>query len=294
MLIKILFAIPLIAAIALAGVFYNDYQNKSSEADTLAQKVQAERALEQSLTQQTRTLTSQLDELNLTVQRLQADVDNVAVNVPERMNSNDILEKVLDLGETHQVTVIPLNSRDWSSTKLGQNEYQIFHMSLSLKGEQEAIVNFLAEMQSELYPTLVLEDVSLTRQIAPVVVTPTPITTPTELEVETLEAEDVRDVSAILCGDLVGLDTRGVFYVSFEWGETTNYTESTTPDVVYHTGKFSYLLTGLSPETHYHYRAVVKGLETKYGVDKTFKTLAGYVPPVPIINAEVNLAIYAR
>ena len=58
MLIKILIAIPLIAAIALAGLFYNDYQNKSSEADTLAQKVQADRALEQSLTQNTRTLVS--------------------------------------------------------------------------------------------------------------------------------------------------------------------------------------------------------------------------------------------
>ena len=142
------------------------------------------------------------------------------------MNSNDILEKILNLGETHQVTVIPLSSRDWSSTKLGQNEYQIFRMNLSLEGEQGSIVNFLAEMQSELYPTLVLEDVSLT---AHVIVTPTPVATPTELKVETLEAEDVRDVSAVLCGDLLGLDTRGVFYVSFEWGKTIDYGESTTP-----------------------------------------------------------------
>jgi Tfp pilus assembly protein PilO len=294
MLLKILLAIPIIAAIALAGIFYNGYQDVSKEAETLEKKVQADRTLEQTLSQKARDLAGQIDALNLNVRQLQASLDEASLAVPEKMNSNDILEKILKLGREYLVSVIPLNSRDWSTAKIGQHDYQVFRMDLSLEGTQEDIVDFLKEMQSELYPTLVVEDVSLSKSVAPVTTTPVPSATPTTLRVETLPATDVRDVSAVLNGNLLGLDTHGVFYVNFEYGETDNYTGSTVFDAVYHPGKFSYTLTGLAPETLYHFRATVQGNEKIYGADLTFKTLAAWVPPVPLINASVSLAIYAR
>jgi Tfp pilus assembly protein PilO len=294
MVLKFLLAIPIIAAVVAAGFFYSDYQTKTDEADTLENKLQTDLKLEQSVIDQHQILIDELSSIEKDIQDMQAEIEEAAVAIPEKMNSNDILEEVLDLGKDHMVSVLPLNSQDWSDSKIGQHTYHVFRMNLSLEGSQENIVEFLREMQSSLYPPMVLEDVSLSREMAVEVITPTPVVTPTELVVKTVGATNITDVSAVLNGELLEVDTHGVFYVAFDYGETDNYTDSTVFDTVYRPGDFFFELTGLSPETTYHFRATVQGNDKIYGADMTFRTLAVYTPPVPSINAWVSLAIYAR
>ncbi len=65
----------------------------------------------------------------------------------------------------------------------------------------------------------------------------------------------------------------------FEWGETDVYGE-TTPTERKETGdEFPQVITGLLPDTLYHFRAVATGFGTSYGVDRTFTTAAVAILP---------------
>jgi len=60
----------------------------------------------------------------------------------------------------------------------------------------------------------------------------------------------------------------------FEWGETALYGE-TTPTEKKETGEgFSQVITGLLPNTTYHFRSLATGFGTSHGADRTFVTAA--------------------
>ncbi len=66
--------------------------------------------------------------------------------------------------------------------------------------------------------------------------------------------------------------------VSFEWGPTTDYGNSTEAQAMTGTGTLSQPLSGLAAATTYHFRAVAVGDGTAYGGDLTFTT--GSTPAV--------------
>jgi len=78
-------------------------------------------------------------------------------------------------------------------------------------------------------------------------------------------------------------------YVSFEYGLTTAYGYETTPQEMTSTGPFSFPLTGLSPNTTYHFRAKAVGNGTSYGLDKSFTTSGAGAVTVSI-NAPAEVA----
>lgn len=91
--------------------------------------------------------------------------------------------------------------------------------------------------------------------------------------VETKEADSITSNSAKLNGELLKLGSFSSVEVSFEWGETEEYGNETSTGTATSTGKFSITLSGLTPNTLYHFRAKVKaGGNISYGSDKIFTT----------------------
>lgn len=90
--------------------------------------------------------------------------------------------------------------------------------------------------------------------------------------VATGETTSVTDHGAVLSGAVSG--TRGEGNARFEWGTTDAYGNETSPQPVRGTSAPAAHLTGLSPDTVYHYRLVAEnGLGVaRFGADKTFKT----------------------
>ena len=91
--------------------------------------------------------------------------------------------------------------------------------------------------------------------------------------VETSAATGVTNNAATLNGNLLDLGTADNITVSFEYGLTTDYGNTTPAQVMDATGTFSANITGLSPETTYYFRTIAVGDGTSYGDNKTFTTL---------------------
>jgi len=95
--------------------------------------------------------------------------------------------------------------------------------------------------------------------------------------VVTLEATDVAGEAATLNGDLTGLGSASEVDVSFQWWSgSSSYLTETPRESLAGTGPFSFELTGLEPDTTYHFRARAAGDGTDYGGALSFRT-----PPLP-------------
>ena len=93
----------------------------------------------------------------------------------------------------------------------------------------------------------------------------------------TRDAAKIKTNSATLRGSLDDMGSAANVSASFEWGLTTSYGNETTPESMTEAGKYSADLTGLNPNTTYHFRAKAVGDETAYGADAQFTT--DTVPP---------------
>ena len=96
----------------------------------------------------------------------------------------------------------------------------------------------------------------------------------TTLGVTTGSATGIFSTAAVLAGTLTGLGASPSVNVSFEYGTTTAYGSTTTPQAMAAAAGFTAGLTGLTPGTTYHFRAkATDGASTVTGLDASFTTL---------------------
>lgn len=101
-------------------------------------------------------------------------------------------------------------------------------------------------------------------------------------EISTGSATGVGETSATLQGTLTSLGSYSPVYVYFQYGLTTSYGSTTVEQTKTSTGGYNQALTGLTTNTTYHYRAVIRynGTNYIYGSDDTFATTTtGLLPP---------------
>jgi len=90
--------------------------------------------------------------------------------------------------------------------------------------------------------------------------------------VQTNAATNITCTTATLNGNLTSRGTASSVQVSFEWGLTDAYGNTTTPQTKNSTGTFSANISGLTPGQTYHFRAKAVGVGTGYGSDLSFTT----------------------
>jgi hypothetical protein len=100
--------------------------------------------------------------------------------------------------------------------------------------------------------------------------------------VTTNAASGLTTTGATLNANLTSKGSASTVTVSFEYGPTTAYGSTATgiPPTLTSTGAFTASLTGLTPNTTYHYRAKAVGDGTTYGSDQQFTTYNINSPPV--------------
>lgn len=103
-------------------------------------------------------------------------------------------------------------------------------------------------------------------------------TGPAPPAVTTVGASGVGTDSATVAGSLDGLGSSQRVGVCFQWGTTPAYGRQTRVQAQTSTGEFAAEISGLRPDTTYHFRAKADGDgDPVYGADMTFKT--GTAPP---------------
>jgi len=91
--------------------------------------------------------------------------------------------------------------------------------------------------------------------------------------ISTLAATDITSSSAKLNGELIDLGGDESCKVWFEYGKTTTYGYSTVKQTKYAPASISAVISGLQPDTTYHFRIVAQNSrKISYGNDLTFHT----------------------
>ncbi|MEW6142746.1 MAG: S8 family serine peptidase [Chloroflexota bacterium] len=108
--------------------------------------------------------------------------------------------------------------------------------------------------------------------------------------VTTGSATGVSTTGATLNGNLTSLGSATTVNVSFEYGTTTGYGTTTTPQAKTATGAFTQALTGLTAGATYHFRAKAESTYgTATGNDATFSTItAPSVTTLPASGTTTN------
>ncbi|MEW6142745.1 MAG: DUF5050 domain-containing protein [Chloroflexota bacterium] len=108
--------------------------------------------------------------------------------------------------------------------------------------------------------------------------------------VTTNAATNAASVSATLNGNLTSLGSSGTVTVKFQYGTTTSYGTSTTPQSMTATGVFSANVTGLTAGTTYNFRAYAEaGGMVATGENKTFTTQNGLSVTTSAASAVTNI-----
>jgi hypothetical protein len=87
-------------------------------------------------------------------------------------------------------------------------------------------------------------------------------------------ANNITSTGAILNGNLTGLGSSSSVNVNFAYGASTSYGYTTSVQTLSASGAFQAVITGLTPNTTYHFQANAGGVSIIYGNDVTFTTLA--------------------
>ena len=108
-------------------------------------------------------------------------------------------------------------------------------------------------------------------------------TTSGSLVVSSISATSVTSTGATLNGNLTSLGGATSVSVNFEYGTTTVYGQTTSAQMKAASGNFSADVSGLTPNTTYHFHAKALESTTVYGTDLTFTTLAATPTPTQTV-----------
>ncbi|MBP1706703.1 MAG: hypothetical protein H6Q39_427 [Chloroflexi bacterium] len=173
---KIVVVALVIIALGVAGFFLKGYFDQSAVAATYSTKIEADSKTLKSVTTSNKTLEAEIAALKSKQAQVQQSFNTEAAAVPSKMNINDIVDGLMAAGRQFSVSVIPLTTTDWASTKISQGEYWVFKAKMEVNGTQDDMLNFLKYIQESICPTLVIETLDIS-QITPTA-TPTPTAPP--------------------------------------------------------------------------------------------------------------------
>ena len=106
--------------------------------------------------------------------------------------------------------------------------------------------------------------------------------------VTTTSATWIGTGSATLNGILTGLGSAASVQVSFDWGLSTDYGNTTLSETVTATGAFARAISGLAPGTTYHFRVKAVGDDIIYGEDLAFMTGTEPAAPPTVTTGEAD------
>jgi hypothetical protein len=102
-------------------------------------------------------------DLESRLETAQADLTAERSAFLDEINSTQAINTILKLADSCRVKAIPLVTEPWSVVKVGEHDYSLFRLNVSVEGSFSELVSFMGKLENEEFETLIVENLSITR-----------------------------------------------------------------------------------------------------------------------------------
>ncbi len=153
---KLLITILIIVLLAVYSLFGMDYMKQHQEQETLTSQItEVNEAL--------REIPELPQDLEQRLAAAQASLAAEQSEFPGKINSTEVINTILELAEDSEVKAIPLVTEPWSADKVGEHDYYVFRLNVTVEGRFSQLVTFVSKLENGELKTLIVEDMSVTR-----------------------------------------------------------------------------------------------------------------------------------
>ena len=147
---KLLVAVLIIALLAVYYVVGTDYLKQRQESESLESRI----------TESTRALAlipPPPADLETRLDEARNGLEAAKNAFPHQLNSTRIVDYILKLAVDAEVKAIPLLTQPWAVQSVGEKDYSILRLQVSVTGTYNRMEAFLVSLESGTYETLVME-----------------------------------------------------------------------------------------------------------------------------------------
>jgi Tfp pilus assembly protein PilO len=82
---------------------------------------------------------------------------------PSKINTTQVINTILGLAQSRGVNATPMVTQPWTTEKVGKHSYQVLRLTIAVEGTFSQLVNFASSLEEGSYTTLVMENLSATK-----------------------------------------------------------------------------------------------------------------------------------
>jgi len=86
--------------------------------------------------------------------QLEMELQEVGQAIPESIDSTLVIDSILALAYSCNVTATPIQTTDWSITA---EQYLVYRLQIDVEGSYEQITTFISRLENELFETLIID-----------------------------------------------------------------------------------------------------------------------------------------
>jgi hypothetical protein len=104
------------------------------------------------------------EQMTMKLAALEKQMTQQGTAIPGSMDSTLVINSVLGLAQSCNVTVTPLQTTDWSPK---HQNYRVYTLALRVEGSYEQIATFISHLENDLYKNMVIASVEITGGLKP-------------------------------------------------------------------------------------------------------------------------------
>ncbi len=85
---------------------------------------------------------------------------------PSGTDSTRVINYILKEADRLEIKAIPLLTQPWAVENVGKHDYHVFRLNLAAEGSLAQLTDFVTELESGTYKTLILEELTVSRDSA--------------------------------------------------------------------------------------------------------------------------------
>jgi hypothetical protein len=97
------------------------------------------------------------------LEAVQNELDSTLNRLPAKPNTTQIIDYVLNLGESNGVKIIPVITQSWETESYDGYDVDVFRFSLSVLGDSSQFLKFFSELENEEFETLIIQNLQIYR-----------------------------------------------------------------------------------------------------------------------------------